>query len=167
MDSTSDDPTVREQIRLQPLDMGEMVPGGYWRRLGAGIIDGVLMALITVPAQVMLVFLSAVSIQAGGSSPIGTLLYYGVSLIASYFYYGWFYSNKGATPGKLVLDLKVVDSEAGTYLSYPRAFLRETFGKFITSLSLIFLIGFLIFLRSDKRMLHDLIFNTRVIWKKS
>jgi uncharacterized RDD family membrane protein YckC len=81
-----------------------------------------------------------------------------------YFYFGWFYSEKGATPGKLLLNLQVVQSETGEKLTYIRAFLRETLGKMI-SMALLGL-GFLIAaFRNDHRALHDMIFDTRVIEK--
>lgn len=89
---------------------------------------------------------------------LDSLLY----LVIVFFYYGWFYSERGATPGKMALELEVVADTSGRRIGYWRAFLRETLGKFISGLPL--LLGFIIAgLRSDRRALHDLIFETRVV----
>jgi uncharacterized RDD family membrane protein YckC len=85
-------------------------------------------------------------------------------LVLLFFYFGWFYSEKGATPGKLLLNLQVVQSDTGERLTYLRAFLRETLGKMISGVLLC--LGFLIAaFRNDHRALHDMIFDTRVIEK--
>lgn len=81
-----------------------------------------------------------------------------------YAYYGWFYSQKGASPGKLLMGLQVVKSDTGRFLTYWQAFFRESIGKLISGLVLGF--GFLIAaFRADHRALHDMIFDTRVIEK--
>ena len=86
----------------------------------------------------------------------------GASLTIHFFYYGWFYKNKGATPGKMIFKMKVVDFESGQNIGYGKMFLREFVGKFCSALILGF--GFfMIAWRQDKRGLHDLIAGTQVI----
>ena len=46
----------------------------------------------------------------------------------------WFYKNKGGTPGKLLLKLRVVNLESGTHIGWGKTFLREFIGKFIALL---------------------------------
>lgn len=85
-----------------------------------------------------------------------------VRLAVMFFYYGWFYGERGATPGKMLLHLRVVEIGSGKKIGYWRAFLRETVGKLISGAVLG--VGFLIVLaRVDKLALHDLIFDTRVV----
>jgi len=90
----------------------------------------------------------------------GILFYF----VLPFVYYGWFYAEKGATPGKLLMGLKVSHSRTGAPLTYLRAWCREVPGK---GLSLLILgIGYLIAAtRPDKRALHDLLCDTEVLEK--
>ena len=91
-----------------------------------------------------------------------TALSYLVYLAAMFVYFGWFYKNKGATPGKLIFQLKVHHVESGRYIGYWHAFGRETLGKFISTMVL--LLGYIMAIfHPEKRALHDLIFKTRVV----
>ncbi len=77
-------------------------------------------------------------------------------------YYGFFYTQKGASIGKLALGLEVIDARTGRYLSFWSAILRETIGK--TFSFAICMIGFLMAaLRYDHRAFHDLLFETVVV----
>jgi len=89
---------------------------------------------------------------------------YVISFGIPLFYYVWFYKNKGATPGKMLMRLRVSRADTGTNLTYWRAFFRETIGKFLSAIVLC--IGFLLVVfRQDKRALHDLLFNTQVTYE--
>ena len=148
------------------------VPGGFWRRLVAVIVDGAIVSVVTMPLNLvfgaLMGFGASVSgdeLQANG----GLLaLTYGVSyllsLVTLFFYYGWFYKTKGATPGKMLMRLRVASFDTGTNVTYWRAFARETLGKFASGLFLG--IGFLLVaFRRDKRGLHDLLLNTHVTYE--
>jgi len=148
------------------------VPGGFWRRLVAVIVDGAIVSVITMPLNVVFgalmgygATLTADELQTSGG--LLALTYGGsylISLLTIFFYYGWFYKTKGATPGKMLLGLRVSTFDTGMNVSYWRAFSRETLGKFVSSLLLG--IGFLmIAFRSDKRGLHDLLCNTHVTYE--
>ena len=96
---------------------------------------------------------------------VANAINFGVKMVAIYFYYGHFYSQKGASPGKLILNLRVVNSETGKNLSYNEAFLREAIGKLISLLPLF--IGYIVAgFREDKKTFHDMIFNTQVLRKQ-
>jgi uncharacterized RDD family membrane protein YckC len=85
--------------------------------------------------------------------------------IVTFWYFGWFYSVKGASPGKLIMELEVIDSQSEAHLNFARAYFRETIGKFISGVPLG--IGFLMAaFRTDHRALHDLIFDSRVVKSK-
>ena len=103
-------------------------------------------------------------VVAGGAALTSTLLQIVITYGVAFFYYGYFLSAKGASPGKMVLGLKVVDNDNGTNLSFLMGGLRCTIGYLIDCLTIF--IGFLMIgFREDKKSLHDLIFNSHV-WHK-
>ncbi len=146
-------------------------PGGFWKRfLGTfldGMISGVLMVPFLIPIYAVLfgVLMNAESTSEPPNPAVAGifLLIYPIMFGVQFLYYGWFYKNKGASPGKMALGLKVVMFDSGERLSYGRAFLQEVIGKmFINSMTMG--IGFLIAaFREDKRGLHDLIAGTQVL----
>ncbi|MBU0719967.1 RDD family protein [bacterium] len=69
----------------------------------------------------------------------------------------------GQTPGKKFSNIKVVDAKTLEEASYPRLIVRFI-AYFISFLSIIGF--FLIFLRKDKRALHDLLSGTAVIYSQ-
>jgi len=143
-------------------------PAGFWRRFAATMLDGVALGIILSPITIGL------SMLMGGFSPppeagpdlvnlgIQTGISYLFQFVAIYFYFGYFYSKKGASPGKMVLNLKIVDTNAGRNPGYWKAFFRETIGKALSALSLG--IGFLmVVFRKDGKALHDIVFSTQVL----
>lgn len=158
-------------------------PGGFWRRLVAVMLDGIIVGMLQIPLSLVELVVEkfligspdANSLQgisdpqelfarlaSGGFFKVGAtyVLFMLLRFAVTCIYVGWFYSRKGATPGKMVLDLRVVDAETGAYLSFWRAVLREV-SRFLSAA--IFFIGYLmVAFRSDKRALHDLIAGSRV-----
>ncbi len=138
-------------------------PAGFWIRFVAVFVDGMIFGFIQyplrIPAYILTMVMGNESTLASGLS----ILWMVVAYIASfYFYFGWFYSNKGATPGKLLVNIRVLRDDTGTHLSYGQAIGREFLGKFLSALTLG--IGyFLAAFREDKKALHDLVFSTRVV----
>ena len=136
------------------------VPGGFWRRFVAVFIDGIIITVAMFPVS----FVIQLVIVSGGSTLIPTIISYAVQFVAMYFYFGYFYSQKGASPGKMVMNLRVVNTEDGKNLTYMRAFLRETVGKTISGLPIA--LGYIIAaFREDKKTFHDMIFDTQVFQK--
>jgi uncharacterized RDD family membrane protein YckC len=137
-------------------------PAGFWRRFVATMVDGAVISITLFPLSLMFTVLGGLDAQ----DPrywIATLGKGVVNMGLSFFYFGWFYKNKGATPGKLLMGLRVVDLETGMNLSYGRTFLRDIVGKTIIGY-LTLSIGFILAgFRSDKRALHDLLASTQVI----
>lgn len=132
-----------------------LTPGGFWIRFCATMIDTFLVATLTV-------------ILGGGfylfSETIRDFSLFIVRFVVVFFYFGWFYAERGATPGKMVFGLEILETGTGKRLGYWRSFFRETVGKFISGL-LLFLGFIMAGVRTDKRALHDLIFDTRVMRK--
>lgn len=151
-------------------------PAGFWCRVLAYFID---LSVIAIINGLILMFVSVVmglfyfvfmSIGDGYILNAVSFLFSGLS-VASYivvfvFYYGFFYRHMGGTPGKLVMKLEVVDADCGLYLNYWRTLWRESVGKFVSTL--IFCMGFIMIgLNRNKKGLHDLLFSTAVIRRKT
>ncbi len=134
-------------------------PAGFWVRAVAALLDSMITALL----QFSMVFaLNTITELSGTSSlPAVQILTMLFGTMAGLFYYVFFTGYSGQTPGKMMLRLKVVRLDNAS-VNYGQAFLRETIGKFISSI--ILGIGYLmVALRTDKRGLHDLIADTKVI----
>ncbi len=86
-----------------------------------------------------------------------------ISMCLTLAYNVYFVSTRGATPGKMVLGLKIIRSD-GSPVSAGRA-LGRYLGYILSGL--ILYIGFIIAgFDSEKRALHDHLADTRVIYTK-
>jgi uncharacterized RDD family membrane protein YckC len=132
-------------------------------RFSASIVDGLIMGLFQMLLN--LVFLGSLLGTIGlakipehmlAGSVIVSMLSVGIGVA----YYVLFLGLKGATPGKMLLRIKVVRPD-GQPITYRQAFWRYI-GTMISAL--ILLIGyFMAFYDVEKRTLHDRIAGTRVI----
>jgi len=138
---------------------------GFWRRLGATLIDALLLLSISF---VLLYLAYGSDYFASAHERQGLFNYYGVSdflinqvlpLVAAV--YLWV-SFRG-TPGKLLLDCQVVDADSGQALSMKQAVLRY-FAYLVSMLPLC--LGFL-WIAWDKRKqgFHDKIARTVVVYR--
>ncbi len=124
-------------------------PAGFWIRLAAFLVD-----LATVMVAVNLVQLAFRSLQAP------PWVWSAVNLVFTMLYFGFFYSRRGATPGKWTFGIRV--RHLGHHPGFFRSILRETVGKTVSVA--LFFGGFVMSaFRKDKLALHDLFFGTRVI----
>ena len=114
----------------------EYEPAGFRARANAAIVDGVIITVATFPISLLLGILWAV-FSGQGEEP-GSLLQL-VNMVITYgivfLYWGWFYKNKGASPGKLMFKLKVVKTDTGKNLSYKDTFMREFLAKILSAVS--------------------------------
>jgi uncharacterized RDD family membrane protein YckC len=135
----------------------------FWLRFAALLIDNLiltvpvylLMFLVLIP--MMLVALSGASEgdpTAGVAAMVVFLpLIWLVMIGGQVFYFVWFESRKGGTPGKRVLGLRVVDIGTGGLLTTARAFGRY-FGRFVSALAVY--IGYFVMLSHPQRQTwHD------------
>jgi uncharacterized RDD family membrane protein YckC len=138
---------------------GTMEYAGFWIRVVAKLIDGMILGVVN-----MVFYVPLGLTMASQSDPyrvftvtmILNALFMGLQVAYTTFFLGRF----GATPGKMAGRLKVVTSDGGK-VSYLRALGRH-FAELITSMTL--LIGYIIAAFDDqKRTLHDRICNTRVV----
>lgn len=143
---------VREGIELT----GAMVYGGFWLRLLAKIIDGIVLWIVGFIVQLPL----AALMQGGTDSLPYFLVSYVVSFAINLSYSTLLIGKYGATLGKMACGLRVVTATGGR-VSYGLACGRY-FGEILSSL--ILCIGYLMAaFDEEKRTLHDRICNTRVI----
>ena len=82
---------------------------GFWRRLGAAVVDGIIVGI-------------ADAILRAALGSVGSVIGIAVSLA----YFTFFHGRTGQTPGDAALGLKVIDLRNGTVqpIGYPRAALR-------------------------------------------
>lgn len=145
-------------------------PAGFWIRFVAALVDGMILQLVLYPVRFLLGVVFPIFWQSSqkqdsvGAVVASMLAVFVLSAVVSFFYFGWFYKNKGATPGKLLLNLRVLDAETGTYLNYQKTFLRESLAKLFLSGLFTLNIGYIIAaFTKDKRALHDMVCSTRVL----
>jgi uncharacterized RDD family membrane protein YckC len=131
-------------------------PAGFWRRVGAHVIDGFILNVFVFLASFMTGLMAGVS----GAEPSGAALLGGViGLVVPMLYCVSFWVKKGATPGKMMLGIRVT-REDGSDLTGGQSILRYL--GYIPS-SLFFGLGYLWMLfDNDKRCWHDMMAGTRV-----
>jgi uncharacterized RDD family membrane protein YckC len=135
---------------------------GFWIRVGASIIDSILLMMIIYP------ILYAVYGWAG--------LDYGVAMRTTGFVdilltwilpvvaVIWFWTAKQATPGKMLLSLRVVDAKTGGNLTVGQSIVRYV-GYFVSAIP--FGLGLIwVGIDSKKQGWHDKIAGTVVVRSK-
>ena len=140
---------------------------GFWIRVVAAIIDSIILGVVnsilqftvlgpmTGPVRIESGNPAAVFAALGAVGVLGT-----IGIVMACLYEGLFVSQMGATPGKMVLGMKVVRPD-GSRVELGRAIGRY-FAKILSAL--ILCIGYLmVAFDSEKRGLHDLICDTRVV----
>jgi uncharacterized RDD family membrane protein YckC len=128
---------------------------GFWQRTAAFLIDWLMVTVITVPLIVLVFGANYFSLEpATRAWDLATLLVVGAVVIG-------FWRYCGATPGKLALDIKIVDAKTGGPPSTWRLVVR--FLCYFVSAAPIYL-GF-IWIAIDRRKQgwHDKIAGTVVI----
>ena len=140
---------------------GEMEYAGFWIRLGAKFIDGIILGAISMFVSFGAGFMMISSFDPSHAFALSMILNVLQIAIAA-TYTTWFLGRYGATLGKMACKIKVVTAD-GERVSYARALGRH-FAEFISSL--ILLIGYIMAaFDNQKRTLHDRICNTRVVRK--
>jgi uncharacterized RDD family membrane protein YckC len=135
---------------------------GFWIRVGAALIDSVLVLMVIVPLLVAIYgwsyFGEQTSLIAGPADFLISYVAPAVAIIAFWLY-------RQATPGKMVLSLRVVDATSGGTLS-----LGQSIGRYLGYyVSIIpFCMG-LIWVAFDRRKQgwHDKLAGTVVIRSKA
>jgi uncharacterized RDD family membrane protein YckC len=139
--------------------------GGFWIRLVAAVIDGILIQMVVLPISLtmrVVIGLAAAAVRMPGR---GTHVVASTVTYAFGFLVAWVYeasmesSSRQATLGKMALNLTVVDLQ-GNRISFARASGRH-FAKFLSGM--ILLIGYIMAgFTERKQALHDMIAGTLV-----
>lgn len=145
--------------------------GGFWRRLVAKVIDGFITNILSWIILVPLLFatLGTAGLFSPGdqASPEQLAAIFGFQLISigvqtviGLLYSVFFLKKYAATPGKMLLGLKVYRADSGP-LSVGRIIARY-FAEWLSGI--ILMIGYIIAaFDPEKRALHDRIVDTRVV----
>lgn len=140
-------------------------PAGFWIRFLAYLIDSVIISLLMVVIWAPSIFVTIrAATSAEGPGPLAAILPFLSFLIgtaAALGYILWFWANRGATPGKKMLGLKIVREDGEEPIGWGTAFMRLV-GYMVSGF--ILYIGFLmIAFNAEKKGLHDMIAKTRVL----
>lgn len=133
---------------------------GFWVRFGAMFIDSILLILITAPLMYMLYGTAAFTSTELVKGPGDVLITYVFPIVATVL----FWKYLAATPGKLLLNMKIVSAEDGSAPSTAQFVIRYL--AYIPS-TLILLLGF-VWIAFDKRKQawHDKLAKTVVVRTK-
>jgi len=131
-------------------------PAGFWRRVGAHVVDGFIMNVFVFFAAFLMGLIAGVT----GTEPTGAALLGGIiGLVLPMAYCVSFWVKKGATPGKMMLGIRVAREDGGE-LTGGQSIIRYL--GYIPS-SLFLGLGYLWMLwDSEKRCWHDMMAGTRV-----
>jgi uncharacterized RDD family membrane protein YckC len=143
---------------------------GRGARLGAAIIDGVILLAIVMPLMYMGGYMQAATAaaQAGQQVPFGTMLMWAViGFVIFAVVQGFPLNATGQTWGKKALKIKIVDL-AGNKPPLGRLLgLRYLPIQIVSNVPMIgpvlALVDVLLIFRNDRRCGHDLIAGTRVV----
>jgi len=126
---------------------------GFWIRLGAGIVDLVILIFIlSVVLYMFSRFIVAVPFAIKIVMPLSIL----ISIAYSVAFSAW----RGQTPGKMITGIKVIRTDSSP-LSWQYALLRY-FGYLVSTVTLF--MGFIwIAIDSHKQGFHDKIADTYVV----
>jgi uncharacterized RDD family membrane protein YckC len=159
---------LREGVAPQAV-VGRYQYAGFWIRVLASIIDsiivGVVDSIIQFTALRPMLGISDVSDPASLFAAAGAVGVLGlVGIVVAACYEAIFVAQMGATPGKMALGMKVVRSD-GSRIDLGRSFGRH-FAKMLSAI--ILGIGFImVAFDSEKRGLHDMICDTRVVRQRN
>jgi uncharacterized RDD family membrane protein YckC len=133
---------------------------GFWIRLGASLIDTLLIVVITFPLLVSIYgwkYFQAQKLFAGPADFLISWILPAAAVI-------WFWSKRQATPGKAALSLRVVDATTGGNLTLGQSVGRYL-GYFVSMIPLglgMIWVG----IDSKKQGWHDKLANTVVVRAK-
>lgn len=133
-------------------------PAGFWRRAAAFGLDGLWLFCVAGTVS-WLVFGIALPYGVGGGWRVTGAALVHELLPALVLVAGW--ARYGTTPGKLLLDLRVVDARSGARPGAVQAVLRYV-GYFVSALPLGLGFLWIVFDRHNEA-LHDKLARTRVV----
>jgi uncharacterized RDD family membrane protein YckC len=157
---------LREGAVLFTPAVGPVRYAGFWIRLAAYVIDQVIQSVVSLPLSIWLSVRMQTAMQFGKIDWSALVRDYAVITAWSFLLatlYGWLFVGRyGATPGKMLVRIKVVRAD-GTRIGYALSLGRQ-FAELVSTIPC--MLGYLfVAFDEQKRGLHDFICNTRVIYK--
>ena len=153
-------PKVWKSQAEQLYETNHWLPGGFWVRLSARVLDLMIEGIIGTCG-----FIASTNLFGDLASrpfffdlPLGMCFWILFVLVYQTLMVKW----TGATLGKMALRLNVVDLDTGGPLSWWQAFFRASFGKFLSDFTVV---GNLLVLGKDHRSLNDRLSDTCVVYR--
>ena len=131
--------------------------GGFWLRFCAAIIDSILLGLITTPlvfAVYGMAYLEKKNLFAGPAEPF---ISYGIPAVLTILFWNW----KSATPGKMLLSLKVLDAKTFQPMSVGQSIGR--YFAYIPAMAVLFIGIMWVGWDARKQGWHDKLASTVVV----
>jgi len=142
------------------LDPSELEYAGFWARVGASLIDTILICIVTLPLLTAVYGLAYWDNESFLAGPADFLISYvlpAIVVIALWI-------RLGATPGKMAIGAVIVDARTGAPASTGQCVVRYI-GYFVSTLPLLlgyFWVGF----DARKQGWHDKMAGTVVVRRK-
>jgi uncharacterized RDD family membrane protein YckC len=138
----------------------EMEYVGFWPRLGATLIDSILIAVLTFPVLTMIygsAYWNSNELIKGPADFVISWLLPAVAII-------WLWIETGQTPGKMAIGARIVDSKTGRDITIDKAVIRYL-GYFVSMIVLF--VGYIwVGFDPKKQGWHDHMAGTVVIRKR-
>lgn len=136
------------------------VYAGFWLRTLASLIDTILLTIVISPLMIAYYGWDAYmrsAVQGGSLGVVQVLLSWVFPLVVTVL----FWHRLQATPGKMLLSLKVLDEKTGQTISWKQSLIRYV-GYFISTFGL--LLGFVwVAFDAKKQGWHDKLAGTVVV----
>ena len=145
----------------------EVTYAGFWVRLMAYAVDNIIVFAVLLIVRLLISGLMALlsGTVLGGNVLFQYSLKDVILYIFQVMYFILFIYCTGTTPGKRLLNLRVVSAQENGSLTLLNVIYRETVGRFLCSI--LAGIGYMIAgFDGQKRGLHDMLCDTRVIYAK-
>lgn len=147
--------------------LNDVVYAGFWVRLAAYVLDNIIVFLMLL--AVRLALSGMFSVMRGTVLGGNVLFHYSLKDIVLYLGQALYFilctRYTGTTIGKRAMNLRVVNADGSTELDFLNVVYRETVGRFLCRLPMCmgyFMTG----LDSEKRGIHDMLCDTRVVYAK-
>lgn len=144
----------------------EVVPAGFFVRLTAFMIDsiiiGIMLFIVRIPIWIASIFVTDAIWHRDILFTFSSVDIFMYVLTVLYFIILTYCA--GATLGKKIMNIQVVSS-VGEELTKTQVVYRETIGRYL-SVVISFLGYLLILVDKEKRALHDVLADTKVVYAK-
>ena len=157
---------------LETVAPQDLVIASRWTRLGAAMLDSILLMILFFPPLFFLYGNDLFNQLALSQNSYSNQLLFSLFTLSLYLLVnGYFLATSGQTVGKKMVGIKIVDSGSMQILPFWKVFGVRYLPVFVASQipvigQFLNIIDSLFIFRSDRRCLHDMIADTKVIYVK-